>query len=64
MIDVPSHQAMARHWVSSALILRDHVVWFSWTATPDAIAEQLVLKNGGFRSIGMNNYQTEVAGVN
>jgi hypothetical protein len=49
---------MARHWVSSALILRDHVVWFGWTATPDAIAEQLVLKNGGFRSIGTNNYLT------
>jgi hypothetical protein len=42
------------------LILRDHVVWFGCTATLDAIAEQLVLKNAGFRSIGTNSYQTEV----
>jgi superfamily II DNA helicase RecQ len=42
------------------LILRDHVVWFGCTATLDAIAEQLVLKNAGFRTIGTNSYQTEV----
>lgn len=41
-------------------ILRQDVVWFGCSATLDKEAEQLVLSNAGFRSVGDRMYQTEV----
>jgi superfamily II DNA helicase RecQ len=41
-------------------ILRQDVIWFGCSATLNNEAEQLVLQNTGFRTIGPNSYQTEV----
>lgn len=41
-------------------ILNRDTVWFGCSATLDDVAEDIVLKKAGFRSIGLNSYQTEV----